>query len=277
MSAERAARPRPPVFRALGADDPPPEVTVNGRAYTRTEIYKHDSWAATALYSGANGEQIVCKFNRAQSVYGVPMTWLGHRLATREARALDRLADLPLFPRTLGPVFANGKRLRNAVARTFIAGHPLGADERVGPNFFTELKTALTAMHSRGLAYVDLHKRENIIVGADGHPYLVDFQICFDVTHPRVRWVYGARWTFEQLCLADLYHLGKHVRRSDPLAPVATPDIPAWLRLHRVVAVPFRQLRRRLLVARGIRLGHGAASSEVFAEDAVRRESTRAA
>lgn len=277
MGADRAARPRPPLFRALGADDPPAEVTVAGRAFTREDIYKHDSWAATAVYADASGERIVCKFNRVQSVCGVPMRWLGNRLAAREERALTRLADLPLFPRAMGPVYANGKLVRNAVARSFIAGHPLASDERVGPNFFTELKASLVAMHERGIAYVDLHKRENVIVGDDGHPYLVDFQICFDVTHPRVKWIYGARWTFEQLCLADLYHLGKHVRRSDPLAPVTTPEIPAWIRVHRLIAVPWRQLRRRFLVARGIRVGRGAASSEVFAEDAIRRESGRAA
>ncbi|MBM3978800.1 MAG: hypothetical protein FJ304_00680 [Planctomycetes bacterium] len=166
---------------------------------------------------------------------------------------------------------------RNAVARTFIAGHPLGAGERVGPDFFPELRAALAAMHAHGIAYVDLHKRENIIVGDDGRPYLVDFQICFDVTHPRVRWVPGTRWAFEQLCIGDVYHLGKHVAKSAPGEAVAPPPIPLWLRLHRVFAVPFRQMRRRLLVARGIRNGSGAAASEMFAEDAVRREQARAA
>ena len=36
---------------------------------------------------------------------------------------------------------------------------------------------------------------------------------------------------------------------------------------------PLRQLRRRFLVARGIRLGRGAVETEAFPEDAVRRES----
>src|SRR5262245_25109919 len=168
MPTDRAARPRPPLFRALGADDPPAEVTVNETAYTRTEIYKHDSWAATAVYTSASGTRIVCKFNRVQSVCGLPMDWLGRRLAEREERALARLADLPLFPRALGPVYSGGRRLRNALARSFIAGHPLGSAERVGPEFFPALRASLVAMHERGIAYVDLHKRENVIVGEDG-------------------------------------------------------------------------------------------------------------
>jgi hypothetical protein len=133
-------------------------------------------------------------------------------------------------------------------------------------------------MHRRGIAYVDLHKRENIIVGDDGRPYLVDFQISFDMTHPRLRWLPGVQFAFDQLCVGDLYHLEKHVRRSDASAlAYHPPEIPAWLRLHRLIAVPFRQLRRRMLVARGIRTGRGAVASEVFAEDAVRRESSQAA
>lgn len=278
MAADRPARPRPPLFRALGGAEPPAEVVVGGLAYSRAEVYKHDSWAATAVYAPpASGERIVCKFNRTQAVCGLPMEWLGRRLAAREARALSRLADLPLFPRTLGPVYAGGRLRRNAVARTFIAGHPLGSAERPGPEFFDELKKSLLAMHARGIAYVDLHKRENVIVGDDGRPYLVDFQVCFDATHPRLRRMPGIRPAFEQLCAMDLYHWGKHVRRAEPGADLSALEIPAWIRMHRFFGVPLRQLRRRFLVARGIRLGRGDATTEVFAEDAVRRESARAA
>jgi hypothetical protein len=131
-------------------------------------------------------------------------------------------------------------------------------------------------MHVRGIAYVDLHKRENIIVGDDGRPYLVDFQISFDATILRHRWMPGLHAAFDQLCLGDMYHLEKHVRRTDS-AGYLPPEIPLWLQFHRLIAVPFRQLRRRLLVARGIRTGRGSVASEVFAEDAVRRESARAA
>src|SRR5262249_56345965 len=111
-------------------------------------------------------------------------------------------------------------------------------------------------------------------VGDDGRPYLVDFQISFDVTHPRVRWIPGIRAIFDRLCAGDLYHLQKHIHR---VAGGEPPELPGWLRWHRIIAVPFRQLRRRLLLARGIRTGRGSVASEVFAEDAVRRESSQAA
>jgi len=270
-----AARPRPPLFRALGAADPPVAVTVGGDTYTRAEIYKHDSWAATGVYDGAAG-RIVCKFNRVQPVLGIPTFWLGKRLAERERRALERLADLPQTPKPLGPVYVNGRLARNAAARAFVPGHPLTKTEPVGPEFYESLREAVLEMHRRGIAYVDLHKRENVIVGDDGRPYLVDFQICFDVTHPRVRWIPGIRAVFDWLCQADLYHLEKHARRLTPGRP--RPAVPAWLRIHRVFAVPFRELRRRFLVKKGIRTGRGAVATEVFAEDSVRRdEAARAA
>jgi len=275
--SHQTARARPPLFRALGASDPPSEIVVDGKRYERLEIYKHDSWAATALYAGAINH-IVCKFNRIQPIFGFPSRWLGKRLADRERRVLQRLADLPNIPAPLGAVYAEGRRLVNAVAHDYVPGHPLGKNEVVDSQFFPRLRQIILEMHRRGISYMDLHKRENIIVGHDGRPYLIDFQISFDVTQPRSRWMPGFRKAFELCCEGDLYHLAKHVRRCTP-PDVIVPEaiIPMWLRLHRVAAVPFRELRRRLLVTRGIRLGRGSVATELFAEDAVRREHSKAA
>ena len=262
-------RPRPPLFRALGANDPPAEVRIGGGRYARVEIFKHDSWAATALYDGPGG-RVVCKFNRVQPVFGLRTAWLGKRLADRERRALERLADLPNVPESLGAVIANGRRLPNAVARRFVPGHPLARHEVVGRRFYPTLRALLAEMHRRGIAYVDLHKRENILVGDDGEPYLIDFQIGFDATHPRVRWIPGVGVVFGLLRRSDDYHLEKHVARVDRGG--AMPALPWWIRLHRAAAVPFREVRRRLLVTSGVRTGKGRVESEHAPEDAVRRE-----
>lgn len=274
-------RSRPPLFRALGADDPPAEVTIDGRPVRRIDIFKHDSWAATALYADPAGRGVVCKFNRTQPALGAGMGWLGRRLAARETRILDRLRDLPGVPNPCGPVRIGGRVLSNAAARVFIPGHPLARDERVNDDFFPLLETTLQALHARGIAYVDLHKRENIIVGDDGRPYLIDFQIGFDATHPRVRWIPGVRSVFELLCRSDRYHLGKHAARHRPdLYGIETSyPRPWWIDLHRTLAVPFRELRRRSLVAAGVRSGKGRVTTEHAPEDAVRRElgPTRAA
>ena len=147
----KSVRPRPPVLRALGADDPPAEIEAGGRRYRRSEILKHDSWAATAVYDGPAG-RIVCKFNRRQSVYGLPMRWLGRMLARREGRMLALLADLPNVPDPCGPIQADGRWLDYAVGHAYVPGHPLGRTERVNDDFFPCLGRLLAEMHRRKMA-----------------------------------------------------------------------------------------------------------------------------
>ena len=268
-------RPRPPLLRAMGLYDPPLSVRVEGRVYRRLEILKHDSWAATAVYAGAGG-RIVCKFNRQQPILGIPVAWLGRFLARREGRLLRRLQRTGHVPPLLRQPWVDGRRLRHAVAHEYVPGHPLSPDEWVNDRFFPRLRAVLRRMHGHGMAYVDLHKRENVIVGDDGRPYLVDFQISLCL--PR-RWPARsrlARATLRWFQDADEYHLLKHWARHRPdQCPLSAEEVPRrrpWpVRLHRLVGVPFRWVRRRLLVCLGIRSGRGMAESEYFAEDAVRR------
>ncbi len=263
-------RPRPPLFRALGAADPPDQVEIDGCAWRRVDIFKHDSWAATALYRARDGQLAVCKFNRRQSILGLPMQWLGWWLARREGRMLERLADLPLVPNPLGPVCCGGRPMANAVAHDFVPGHPLRPKQRPNDAFFPALEELLGEVHRRGLAYVDLHKRENILVGEDERPYLIDFQI--SVGLPAV-WPLSA--VLRILQRSDDYHLAKHYARHRPDQCGFGPKTiamhrPWWIRAHRTIAVPFRQMRRRLLVWLGIRRGTGRTTTEAFPEQAVR-------
>jgi hypothetical protein len=76
---------------------------------------------------------------------------------------------------------------------------------------------------------------------------------------------------------SDIYHLRKLYARSRPdLCGFDSRQVsaqrPWWIRLHRLVAVPFRRLRRQLLVVLRIRSGRGYAASEHFPEDAVRNQ-----
>jgi hypothetical protein len=274
---QRAGRPRPAFLRALGAEDPPLCIQIHGETFTRLEIFKHDSWAATALYAGAS-MRAVCKFNRQAPLFGLSVAWLGHRLASRETKMLERLGDAPNVPRWLGVVKCGGRRLEHAVARTYIPGHPLSRFERVDNEFFPTLKGLLDTMHSRGMAYVDLHKRENIIVGDDGQPYLVDFQIGANLP-ARGPWNNPlTRALLRLLQQSDTYHLLKHMTYNRPdLVGFGHHQMdkhrPWWIWLHRFVTIPPRVLRRVFLVLIGVRRGKGAAVTEHFAEDAIRRES----
>lgn len=268
-----AVRPRPRLFQALGRSQPPDRILVDGESFRQTTLFKHDSWAATALFEaeGHPERQLVCKFHRQQAVLFLPARWAGRAMARREARMMRRLADVPYVPRLAGTVRDDrGTPLPYAVARWFIPGHPLTKGEAVDNRFFPTFRDVLDQIHRRGMAYVDLHKRENVIVGdADGAPYLVDFQISLALPQ---RGPLGALLRVFQR--SDDYPLAKHwaAHRPDQCG-FTTADlqrrIPWWIKAHRLVARPFREARRRLLVALRIRNGRGRVESEFMPEDAV--------
>jgi hypothetical protein len=143
--------------------------------------------------------------------------------------------------------------------------------------FSVELHAAFAEVHRRQMAYVDLHKRENILVGDDGRPYLIDFQVSWMLSQKTDM---IQRWLLEQLQWLDCYHLRKHERTlhiaRTGQRPAAPPP-PGWVRLHRMFAAPLREARRRLLVLLGVRKALGRSHTEHFAEHAVRHETKRAA
>jgi hypothetical protein len=262
-------KPRPPLFRALGGRDLPARVEIDGQEFCLQQVFKHDSWAASALYR-AGDRQVVCKFNREQAVLGIPMRWLGRWLARRETEMLRRLKDVPLVPDSCGPIHVDGQVVRTAAGHRYIPGSPLGPRHRVSARFFQQLRALLDTMHRRRIAYVDLHKRENILVGDDGQPYLIDFQI--GIRLPPI-WPFSI--LFNLFARSDCYHLAKHLYAHCPDL-CDEQDIrlvrqrPWWIRMHRLVAVPIRTARRRLLVLWGIRHGDGMAQSEHFPEEGFR-------
>jgi hypothetical protein len=262
------------LLRALGRAEPPGHVEIGGRRYELVQVYKHDSWAATGRYRGPAGD-VVCKFNRIQPIAGVPMRWLGRRLARREAAFLNRLTGVPGVPAGYANIQVNGKRQQHVVAHDYVEGEPLSLKHPLEDSFFPALRSLLAAVHFRGIAYVDLHKRENILVGQDGEPYLIDFQVCFGVWSKRwARTVLGKQ-LLRMLQDADWYHLAKHVVQRNPDQKAALAELaarrPWWIRAHRVIAVPFRETRRRLLTWLGVRRGRGRAETETFPEEAVRQ------
>lgn len=265
----RSGKPRPAVLRALGSDDPPTAVEIENVVCVLKAVFKHDFWAATALYEGPIGA-VVCKFHRSRRVGIVPMGWLGRWMAARERWFLSRFHDVAGVPGPVLRVTLNGRPVANAVARPYVPGHPIGRAERLPRAFFTRLEHLLRQIHLRNAAYVDLNKRENVLVADDGQPYLFDFQISF-----AVRRSHGSldplMWLLRLLQRSDLYHLQKLIAKhslpdNDGAPCFDKPAPPWWIRLHRCIAVPFRELRRRLLVLLGVRTGKGRVTSEHFVE-----------
>jgi hypothetical protein len=269
-SAKTPVKARPSWLKALGADAPPECLEIAGVPHRLVEVFKHDSWAATALYESPWCVMRVVKLHRRAPFFFIPMRWLGRRTARNERKVLEQLAGLDGIPVLGGLVSAGGPVLEHAVAREYMAGHPLGNREAVPDAFFGELKKLLQDMHARRTVYVDLHKRENVIVSERGKPCLIDFQIS-------IRW---PDWLptgplFRVFQRSDEYHLMKHWARCRPdqcgmNSAEVQKHVPWWIRGHRLVARPFRELRRRLLVRVGVRSGKGRVETEVFAEHALR-------
>jgi hypothetical protein len=191
------------------------------------------------------------------------MGWVGRTLARRESRALRLLDEVPGIPRDLGPVMAEGRVLGNAVAREFVPGSPLRAGYRPDDAFFPALRCMLDALHARCIAYLDLTKRDNVIVDLEGKPHLIDFQI-------HVRVPKGPLFTPVRRLLfrTDAFHLRKHLARhrrdllTEEEATLAKQR-PLPNRLWRwFVMRPFQAVRRRVLVAAGVRRGAGDARTE---------------
>lgn len=269
-------RPRPPFLRALGRREPPELLLAAGRLHQLERVFKHDSWAATALYRPElTGPLLVCKFNRQASVFGLPLAWLGPILARREGAFLARLCPFGGVPSPRGPLQdAQGRSLHHAVAHDFVEGEPLSPRSALGDDFFPALQQLLAAMHAQGVAYVDLHKMENVLVGRDGRPWLIDFQVSFVLPHRQpLRAMAGP--LFGLLRSGDDYHLMKHwIRLRPEQCGLGPEDLdrfrPRWIRWHRRIGVPLRSLRRHLLVWLRVRAAGGKVASELFVEEGIR-------
>ena len=249
-----AAQPRHPWLYALPGGELPPTVNCGGHQYIRVETFKHDFFAATGLYRGPTGLAVL-KINRISPFFGFPMTWAGRFLGQREVRLYRAAQGLRGVPALHGPVGETG------FMHAFVPGHPLERQEPVSDTFFDDLLALIGNLHERHIAYVDLNKRQNILVGDDGRPHLIDFQI--SLLLPPVGWrrLAPLRWLLARFQHGDYYHGLKHKRRLRP--DLLTPDeervvtrISIWIRLHRWIARPLTYLRRRIL--RGLHAGEQA-------------------
>jgi hypothetical protein len=229
-------------MRALGKAGVPDALTLSGAIYHLHRSIKHDFFAATAFYSDCNDRIVVLKMGRTADFAGLPMRWLGRWSCRRELRFYRALAGVPNVPRVLGTVGDTG------FVHSFVEGRPLSRDLPVPDGFFDELRELFEAVHQRNIAYVDTNKPQNILLGIDGRPYLIDFQISCDLH------IIGD-WWFSRLMLRhfqneDRYHLLKHRRRMRPdeMSPADLDRAKRksiLLRLHRVLSRPWFRIRRR--------------------------------
>jgi hypothetical protein len=258
---DKGKRRAPAFLFALGHAQLPAEVTAEGVTWRFSKLFKHDFFAATGLYERVDGatadagpvgqggggkkELAVLKVQRTYPLLGFPMKWLGARVARREIRIFRVLQGVTGVPRFLGDVGATG------FLHEFVPGVDLHAKLPLTAEFFVRLEKLFAEMHQRHIAYVDSNKRENILYGDDGQPWLIDFQISFQLKKGE-RDNFLAKWWFRRFVRADWYHFYKHKTRLLPAACSAEDFAKAQKRgvlhqAHRVVARPIILLRRKFL------------------------------
>ncbi len=238
--------PRHAWLYALPEAELPPRVDCGGQVFEHVRTFKHDFFAATGLYRGPDGLAVL-KLGRRQDFATVPLDWLGRWLTRREVRLYTLLQDVPGVPRLIGTVGREAGFLH-----AYVPGRPLGREDRVSDRFFDELMEMLDTIWRRDMAYVDLNKRQNILLGDDGRPYLIDFQISLHLPARGWRRLAPVRWLLRRFQQADRYHTLKHKRRLRP--DLLTLDerrcverLSVWIRLHRWLTRPLTNLRRHTL------------------------------
>ena len=89
----------------------------------------------------------------------------------RECRAYAFAGPQPFLPRLLGRVDRHALALERVPGDQLADVHPRFPDK--GP-LLTRLRSAIDALHARGIAHLDLRGRENVMVTADGRIVLLD-------------------------------------------------------------------------------------------------------
>jgi len=233
-------------FRALGRRDLPDHICMSGKRFECVKTYKHSSVSAVGKYEARDGDVVVLKCYREAPFLLVPMAWCGALMAAYEAAVLKRVDDVRGVPRL------RGRYGRTGLVRDYVRGQPLRHDMEVQDGFFDALYRILGEVHNRGIAYVDLEKPSNIILGEDGLPYLIDFQVAFHVPARYLGQTCPMRWIRRRLQQADMYHARKHYRRlmkgrlsAEEIARLRRK--PRLVEVGNVIGAPLKKLRRRLL------------------------------
>ena len=241
-------------LRALPSEAMPAAITTAaGRQFRFLALFKHDCWAATGLYAevqppeespstgGAAGHLAVLKINRTNPFFGMPLRGLGRWLTAREVQAYRRCQHLAGVPALVGILPDHSGFLH-----AYIPGHHLRPTDHPPVTFFAALDQLVAHLHALHIAFVDLNKPQNLILGADQQPYLTDFQLHF---HTRA---WALRWLLRLLQDGDRYHLAKHKYRwhrahCTPAEIRLVTERPWCIRWHRRLCRPYFKLRRFLL------------------------------
>jgi hypothetical protein len=174
--------------------------------------------------------------------------WIAARLLARERRALAALAGLAGVPAELrepdwvraAPSDGRVPPETQVLVRSYLSGSALHQADALPADFFEHLERLVGELHARGVCHNDLHKEQNVVVGPDGRPGLIDFQLAS--VHPRAGAIFRSR------CRDDLRHVDKHRRRymQPGRGPAGLPPISSARPPRSALALWWRRLVKPL-------------------------------
>lgn len=220
--------------------------------FTLVRVLKDDFFAENFLVE-RGGRRFVVKHSRMRAPLGRVLGAVSRRLIRREQRAYRRLRGIAGVPALVAPLgrtflvhaYVEGQTLREHRKARLAAGGP--GEPLVPDDFFASVEETIDALHRRGIVHLDLSKPDNVLVGTDGRPSLIDFQLALDFGRGALA---GPRWQplFARLRREDLRHLAKLKRkvRRDLLTDTDRARLRRSLpsRLHACVRVPLLALKR---------------------------------
>jgi len=238
-------------FFARGGKGFAQQIEYSGRNYLLDEVMKHDFFAATTVYRCESKAEswpakIVLKYGRECHFLGMPLIWLGKRMRDHEVSVLRKLEGIGGTPKFLALYEKTG------FLYEYIEGKSLDKVTSLDGTFFEQLKALLVKVHERKIVYFDLNKKGNVIAGADGKPYMIDFQISayFDDNFLLSRT--ASKRLRQLLQRSDRYHLYKQKKRfarnfltEEEKKLYAKKSL--LIRLHRMIADPYKIIRRALM------------------------------
>ena len=242
-------------LKACGRKKLPRVIEVAHKNYRLARIFKHDFFAATAMYefigpdksdNASSAKAVILKMSRQGDFLGLPLGWLGEFIREHEISILRRLQGIGGTPRLLGRYGKTG------LIYEYISGKSLAEGVQAPDDFFDQLEELLSKIHALDIAYVDFNKRGNILLGSDNQAYLIDYQISIHIGR-LWQWFFGpAGYLLKVLQREDVYHLFKHKRRfrrdlMDEEQLRRSRRISKWVALHRALARPITTIRRYCL------------------------------
>ncbi len=174
-------------------------------------VLKRDAFGRVELLVGGGGARLT---RRVASGGRWPLSGvIARNLARREQRALARLEGSGCAPGGVSDEAAalvagpdgRAPRRGEVFLREWIDGVSLPLAKELPADFFDLLDDLVGELHARGVCHNDLHKEPNILVGSDGRPALVDFQLAS--VHE------GENRSFRVRCAEDDRHVHKHRSR----------------------------------------------------------------